>query len=109
MTEPTLLAAILDSLVEPVLLADTDHVIRYMNRSALAYYEGGESLSGRSLMDCHNAHSQRKIRETLAELQAGAEERLISANSQRRVYMRAVRDAEGRLLGYYERYEPCPG
>jgi hypothetical protein len=34
---------------------------------------------------------------------------LISESDEQRVYMRAVRDGRGRLLGYYERYEPLTG
>lgn len=105
MDELTLLRAILDSLDTPILVADTGHIIRYMNRAAVAHYPGGESLLGRSLLDCHNPHSQEIILKVLEDLRAGVEERLISENEQRRVYMRAVRDPEGRLLGYYERYE----
>jgi hypothetical protein len=44
--------------------------------------------------------------EILAAMQAGEEERLITDNDKNRIFMRAVRDADGRLLGYYERYEP---
>jgi len=99
------LAAILDSLRDPILVADTDHVIRYMNRAAITHYEGGEGLIGRSLLDCHNPTSQQIIKETLTFLQTGGEERMISEDGNRRIYMRAVRDPAGRLLGYYERYE----
>jgi len=105
MSEPSWLEAILDSLSEPILVADTDHIIRYMNRAAIAHYKGGEALLGQSLLDCHNPCSQEVILRALEELRAGAEERLISENEERRVYMRAVRSTDGRLLGYYERYE----
>lgn len=108
MDELTLLRAVLDSLDTPILVADTEHIIRYMNRAAAAHYPGGESLLGRSLLDCHNPRSQEIIREVLEDLRAGTEERLISENEQRRVYMRAVRDPDGHLLGYYERYERKP-
>ncbi len=104
--ETTLLEAILDSLKDPVLFVDTGHIIRYMNRAAVAYYEEGEALLGRSLLDCHNERSRQIIKEVLAALEAGEEERLISEEEGRRIYMRAVRDRQGRLLGYYERYEP---
>ena len=99
------LAAILDSLKDPVLVADTDHTICYMNRAAIAYFKEGEALIGRSLLDCHNETSQQVILETLALLQAGEEERFIGVDKGRKVYMRAVRGPDGRLLGYYERYE----
>ena len=35
------LAAILDSLKDPILFADTAHVTRYMNKAAIAHYHGG--------------------------------------------------------------------
>lgn len=106
MADAALLAAILDSLKDPLLFADTEHIIRYMNRRAKEYYEEGAALLGRSLMDCHNPTSQQTIREVLQALEAGEEERLISDTPEHRVYMRAVRDADGRLVGYYERYAP---
>jgi nitrogen-specific signal transduction histidine kinase len=108
MTDATLLAALLDSLKAPLLFADTEHVVRYMNKAAIAHYEQGEALRGTSLLDCHNETSQAVIVETLRALQAGAQERLISDSPDQRIYMRAVRAADGRVLGYYERYEPVP-
>jgi PAS domain-containing protein len=106
MIEASLIAAILDSLKDPLLFADTDHVTRYMNKAAIAYYEEGESLMGRSLLDCHNETSQQMMIEILAEMHQGLEERLITDNRKHRIYMRAVRDSGGTVLGYYERYEP---
>jgi DUF438 domain-containing protein len=106
MIDAALIAALLDSVKEPVLFADSEHKIRYMNKAAIAYYPEGESLIGRSLLDCHNESSQQIIVETLAALKGGDEEGLITQNEKHSVYMRAVRDSEGRLLGYYERYEP---
>ncbi len=42
-------------------------------------------------------------------MQAGEEERLITDNEKHRIYMRAVRGADGQVLGYYERYERAGG
>lgn len=106
MTEATLMAAILDSLKDPLLFAGTDHVTRYMNRAALGFYEGGAELIGRSLLDCHNEQSQQMMKEILAEMHQGLEERLITDDEEHRIYMRVVRDTDGNLLGYYERYAP---
>jgi PAS domain-containing protein len=106
MIDPILMAAILDSLKGPLLFADTEHVTRYMNKAAIAYYSEGESLIGRSLLDCHNEQSQQQIIEILAAMQDGEEERLITDNEKHRIYMRAVRGVDGQVLGYYERYEP---
>jgi PAS domain-containing protein len=106
MTDAMLMAAILDSLKDPVLVADTGHVIRYMNKAAIAYYEEGESLLGRSVLDCHNEKSQQAMIEILAAMHEGEQERLITDDEKHRIYMRAVRDGDGGVLGYYERYEP---
>ena len=101
-----LLEAFLDSLHDPFLFVDTDHVIRRMNRVAIAHYKEGESLIGRSIFDCHNERSCRVIREVFAAMQDGEEERPIADNRRHRIFMRAVRDRAGCLIGYYERYEP---
>ena len=106
MIDVSLMTALLDSIKHPVVFVGTDHVIRYMNRPAIAHYEEGEALLGRSVLDCHNQASQRQIVEIAAAMQAGEDERLITDNEKHRIYMRAVRAADGRLLGYYERYEP---
>ncbi len=101
------IAAIADSLTTPITFVDVDHIIRYMNAAAVAQYakRGGEALIGTSVMDCHNEQSQATIRKILGEMQSGLDERLISDTPQRRIYMRAVRDFDGSLLGYYERFE----
>ena len=101
-----LMAAFLNSLKNPFLFADTNHKVVYMNRAAVRHYEQGEMLIGTSLLDCHNEQSQKQIIEILAAMKAGEDERLITDNEKYRIYMRAVRDVEGNLLGYYERYEP---
>ena len=106
MIDASLMAAILDSLKAPLLFADTQHVTRYMNKAAIAYYEEGTSLIGRSLMDCHNEQSQKMMVDILEAMHNGEDERLITDNEKHRIFMRAVRDPQGRVLGYYERYEP---
>jgi nitrogen-specific signal transduction histidine kinase len=106
MTDTKLMAAILDSLKDPVLFCDTNHIMRYMNKAASAHYKEGRDLLGRSVMECHNERSREIIIETYAMFEAGEDERLISDTEKNRVYMRAVRNREGGVVGYYERYEP---
>lgn len=105
MIDDKVLRAILDSLIDPVLFVDPDHTIRYMNRAAIAHYEEGEKLLGRSLLECHNEESCTMIRETMKALEGGEDERLITDGEEKRIYMRAVRGSQGRVIGYYERYE----
>lgn len=102
-----LMTAVLGSLKDPFVLVDTDHVIVYMNAAGARNYSkwGGDALIGKSLLECHNERSRRTILEITAAFQTGEDERLISDKDHRRIYMRAVRAADGTLLGYYERYE----
>ena len=106
MTDRTTLIAFIESLKDPFVFADTGHVIRYMNRAAIANYKEGASLLGRSLFDCHNEQSNKIILEIFEEMKKGLDERRITDDEKNRIYMRAVRDADGVLIGYYERYEP---
>jgi DUF438 domain-containing protein len=77
-----------------------------MNQSAIDHYKEGENLIGTSLLDCHNAESQKMILDIFEEMKNGLEEKLITDNKEERIYMRAIRDESGNLTGYYERYEP---
>ena len=106
MIDAPTMAAILDSLKDPVMFVDTEHTIRYMNKAAVAHFDDGEALLGTSLLDCHNERSNEVIVETLAAMRKGEDERLITDNEKHRVYMRAVRDASEEVIGYYERYAP---
>lgn len=98
-----------DSLKNPILFADTGHIVRYANRAAREFYTGVDDLIGKSLFECHNPQSQKKMQEVLTQLENGLDEELIVDNAKRRLYMRAVRDRQGQLLGYYERFEPPRG
>ncbi len=106
MIDASVMAAILEGLNDPVMFVDTGHVIRYMNKAALAHFDEGEALLGTSLLDCHNDRSCEVILEVLAAMREGENERLISDTEKHRIYMRAVRDAAGEVIGYYERYAP---
>jgi len=100
---------LLEAIPYPVVFADLDHTIRYMNRRAIFEYEevrGYKDLLGSSLLDCHNEQSGQKIREALERFQNhGGEEFLLVTSRNQRVYMTPVRDDKGSLVGYFERYE----
>jgi len=108
MSQAALPSAILDSLKTPVLVADTDHTIIYMNRAAVARYERGLALIGTSMLDCHNEQSNRVIRQTLKELEAGAEERFIYTGDLGRVYY-LEGDYIHNLLYQAEQTDPVSG
>ena len=57
----------IDKLEGNVIVCDEKATVIYMNERAISSYEkeGGTSIIGRNLMDCHNAISQQKIREIM--------------------------------------------
>jgi hypothetical protein len=93
----------------PVVLVDTSHTIVYANEPARKNFAKWGDIVGRSIFQCHNEQSCRIIREVFEQLLNGREEVLISDSERHRVYMCAVRDMEGNLIGYYERFDPPVG
>ncbi len=94
---PELMAAMLNSLKDPFMFVDTDHIIRYINKAAIEKYSkrGGADFIGRSVLDCHNETSCASIIEIAAAMPNGLEEQLIADNEKHRIFMRAVRDEDG--------------
>ena len=94
-----------------VVLCDLDHKIIYMNPSAIDRYakRGGRALLGKSLLDCHNRDSAEKINNVLAWFAASEQHnRLFTYHNPKEnidVYMVALRDDVGALIGYYEKHE----
>ena len=96
---------------EPIVICDTAHTIVYMNPAARKRYEkrGGAALIGRSLLHCHNASSNSRIQEVVDWFAASPEHNIIytyhNEKQNKDVYMVALRDADGTLIGYYEKHE----
>jgi DUF438 domain-containing protein len=109
MEESKITEYLLEAIPYPVVFADLTHTIRYMNRRAKFEYEeirGHRNLLGSSLLDCHNEQSCQKIREIVARFEKhGGEEFLTVTRGNQRAYMTPVRDENGSLVGYFERYE----
>ena len=94
----------------PIVFADTSHTIRYLNRAArYHYYEerGHADLVGRSIFDCHQRETSRtKIENYLEFFQKDSKELFLGLSDRNlRIYVAPVRNAEGTLIGYYERFE----
>ena len=96
---------------EHVVICDLKHTILYMNPSAIRDYAkyGGASLLGRSRMNCHNPQSVAAIQKVVDWFAADKSHNLIfthyDARHDRDVYMVALRDDDGNLIGYYEKHE----
>jgi PAS domain S-box-containing protein len=106
-------AAILETINHPIVFVDTDHVIRYLNKPAMKrYYEvrGYSNLIGKSLFDCHNEDSRKHIMALYERLQAGENEIFLKIGKfNEKITVIPVRDKDGTLLGYYERFEKNEG
>ncbi len=93
-----------------VVMCDLEHKICYMNPAAkLNYAAWGGDLTGKCLLDCHNADSRRKIDEVIAWFQEDNSHNMIhtfyNEKQAKDGYMVALRDEDGRLIGYYEKHE----
>jgi DUF438 domain-containing protein len=106
MNKEKLLSLILDSWNKPLVFVDADHIIQYMNEPAKKHYAVWGDCLGKSIFDCHNEKSCDIIQKAFKQLENGSEEVLFTDTEKQRVYIRGVRDENGKLAGYYERYEP---
>ena len=101
--------AILDSIDSPIVFVDNNHIIKYLNKPAkVRYYEkrGYSDLIGKSLFDCHNQASKEYIKRIHEKLLAGETASFLKENKdQERITVVGVRDSDGQLIGYYERFE----
>lgn len=103
--------SVLDQDRSPVVICDLEHKISYMNKAAIKRYEkyGGDKLLGRSLLACHNDRSCEMIKKVLAWFCESGNHNMIFTSrndaENKDVYMVALRDDDGKLIGYYEKHE----
>lgn len=94
-----------------IVLCNLAHEIIYMNPAATERYAkyGGSELIGKSLLDCHNQGSVGLIQKVLAWFAADrGNNRIYTYHNEKEnkdVYMIALRDSDGTLIGYYEKHE----
>lgn len=98
---------VIDSDTAPVVICDLEHTVVYMNPVAISRYR--TDLTGKSLKACHNAESGAKIDRVVAWFAKSKDNNIVytSRNDKENkdVYMVALRDATGELIGYYEKHE----
>lgn len=103
--------SVLDQDRAPVVLCGLDHTILYMNPAAGARYakQGGMALVGRSIFDCHPPKANETIRRVVDWFaQSKAHDLMYTYRNDKEnkdVYMVALRDGDGTLIGYYEKHE----
>ena len=94
-----------------VVICNLEHEIIYMNPAAVARYakSGGAELVGKSLLDCHTERANELIKKVVAWFEESADHNRIytfyNEKENKDVYMVALRDEAGTLIGYYEKHE----
>jgi PAS domain-containing protein len=94
-----------------VVICDLEHTIIYMNPTAIRRYDrwGGAALLGKSLLACHNEKSREMIEKVVDWFRADAAHNLVYTSHNEKenkdVYMVALRNDSGELIGYYEKHE----
>ena len=94
-----------------VVLCDLEHTIIYMNPAAGERYakNGGMALVGKSLLDCHSPKANEMIKRVVAWFRESQAHNLVytfrNEKENKDVYMVALRDDDGKLIGYYEKHE----
>ncbi|MCD7735425.1 MAG: PAS domain-containing protein [Lachnospiraceae bacterium] len=105
--------AVVDADEAPVVICNMEHRIIYMNPASVKRYEkwGGDKLLGKSIFDCHNAHSREIILSTVAKFSGDSKLNKVYTYTKSRagedsdVYIIALRNDTGELIGYYEKHE----
>ena len=102
-----LFKSILDQDTAPIVVCDLEHTIVYMNPVAIECYH--KDLTGSNLKDCHNAKSGEMIDKVVAWFGESEDNNIIytyhNDKENKDVYMVALRDDDGTLIGYYEKHE----
>ena len=106
-----MLKSVMDHDRAPVVICDLDHTIVYMNPAAVQMYQkyGGAQLLGKSLFGCHNPKSKERIEQVVRWFSEDRSNNMIfivrDNKENKDVYMVALRNATGELIGYYEKHE----
>ncbi len=102
-----LLKSVLDQDTAPVVVCDTNHTIVYMNPCAVKRYH--RDLTGNCIKDCHPPKANELIDKVVAWFLADKDHNIMytyhNEKENKDVYMVALRDEDGTLIGYYEKHE----
>lgn len=94
-----------------VVICNLKHEIIYMNPAAAERYEkhGGAALVGKSLLTCHGRQSGGQIEKVVSWFLESRDHNIIytfyNEKENKDVYMVALREEDGTLIGYYEKHE----
>ena len=101
------LKSVLEQDTAPVVICDLEHTVIYMNPASIGKYH--TDITGKSIKTCHNADSNVKIDRVVDWFAQSKENNKVytyhNEKENKDVYMIALRDANGNLIGYYEKHE----
>ncbi len=98
--------SLIDQDQAPVVICDLNSTVVYMNPASIARY--GVDLTGRSVKDCHPKAANEKIDLVLDWFRKDPSHHCVytyrNDQENKDVYMIALRDEGGTLIGYYEKH-----
>lgn len=102
-----LFKSVLEQDEAPIVICDSEHTVVYMNAASIKRYH--VDITGKSIKACHNADSNDKIDRVVNWFkESKAHNKVFTSRNDKEnkdVYMVALRDDEGNLIGYYEKHE----
>ena len=102
-----LFKSIIDQDTASVVVCDMNDIIVYMNPSAIKQYH--KDLTGNSIKDCHPPKANEMIDKVVSMFKESKDNNIIytfrNDDENKDVYMVALRDDNGELIGYYEKHE----
>lgn len=102
-----LLKSVLDQDTAPVVVCDIDDCIRYMNPCAIKRYH--KDLTGESIKKCHPPKANEMIDRVISWFKKSKDNNIVytyrNDEENKDVYMVALRDDDGTLIGYYEKHD----
>ena len=103
----TLFKSILEQDTAPIVVCDIQSTIVYMNPAAIKRYH--TDLTGKNIKACHPAAANEKIDQVLAWFSKSKDNNIVytfrNNEENKDVYMVALRNDDGTLIGYYEKHE----
>ena len=103
--------SILETDPAPVVICDLTNTIIYMNPASHDAYAawGGKALLGKCIFDCHRPETMPMIEKVVSWFGEKEDHNVIhtffNPKANKDVYMYALRDEKGTLIGYYEKHE----
>lgn len=102
-----LFKSILEQDKAPIVVCNMESTVVYMNPAAIERYK--RDLTGKSIKICHPAAANERIEQVLQWFAESRENNIVytfrNDKENKDVYMVALRDSEGALIGYYEKHE----